>query len=200
MKRILSALLILAMLLSALGAAAAAEEENPWKDLDLSEYKEINMIIPGNEPPAFAEIMGTVNARMKELINTTVNIDFVSYADFGTKLSLFLNGDDYDLVYGAYWFNFGDYVNLYCYGHVAILTVVKEVVLNGSWASADICTLPEGYRPQYDLYAAATLQDISTGNFTLYIQPDGKVQAKVRGGTSPGSSAHFVMGTLVWSY
>lgn len=99
-----------------------------------------------------------------------------------------------------YYENFGDYVNLYCYGHVAILTVVKEVVLNGSWASADICTVPEGYRPQYDLYAAATLQDISTGNFTLYIQPDGQVQAKVRGGTSPGSSAHFVMGTLVWSY
>ena len=110
MKRLLCVLLALMMALS-LSGLAAAEEENPWAGLDLSEYKEINMIIPGNKPAAFDEIMETVNARMKDLINTTVNIDFVSYADFGTKLSLFLNGDDYDLVYGAYWFNFGDYVN-----------------------------------------------------------------------------------------
>ncbi len=111
MKRTLSLLLVLVMLLAAIGTAAAESEENPWAGLDLSEFKEINMIIPGNKPAAFDEIMETVNARMKELINTTVHIDFVSYADFGTKLSLFLNGDDYDLVYGAYWFNFGDYVN-----------------------------------------------------------------------------------------
>lgn len=99
-----------------------------------------------------------------------------------------------------YFQNYGDYVNLYCWGHIAILTVTKSVVLNGSWASADICTVPEQYRPSRDLYASATLQDISTGNIALYIGTDGVAQAKVRGGTSPGSSAHYVCGTLVWSY
>lgn len=99
-----------------------------------------------------------------------------------------------------YFQNYGDYVNLYCWGHIAILTVVKSVTLNGSWASADICTVPEAYRPSRDLYASATLQDISTGNIALYIGTNGVAQAKVRGGTSPGSSAHYVCGTLVWSY
>lgn len=99
-----------------------------------------------------------------------------------------------------YYQNYGDYVNLYCWGHIAILTVVKSVTLNGSWASADICTVPEAYRPSRDLYASATLQDISTGNIALYIGTNGVAQAKVRGGTSPGSSAHYVCGTLVWSY
>jgi len=110
MKRILSLILALAVMIGMCSFAAAEQEANPWSNLDLSEYKEINMIIPGNKPAAFDEIMELVNARMKELINTKINIDFVSYGEFGTKLSLFLSGDDYDLCYGAYWFNFGDYV------------------------------------------------------------------------------------------
>ena len=95
---------------------------------------------------------------------------------------------------------FGDWVNLHCWGHIAILTVTKSVVLNGSWASADICTVPEQYRPSHDSYVSANLQDSVNNNVTLYIGTNGVVQAKVRGGTSPGSTAHFVSGTLVWSY
>ena len=109
MKRMLSLALALALLLG-LCSLATAEEDNPWSHLDLSEYKEINFIIPGDKPADFDEIMGMANERMKELINTTVNIDFVSYGDYGTKLSLFLNDDEYDLVYGAFWLSFGDYV------------------------------------------------------------------------------------------
>lgn len=95
---------------------------------------------------------------------------------------------------------FGDWVDLHCWGHVAILTVTKSVVLNGSWASADICTVPEQYRPSHGSYVSANLQDSVNNNVTLYIGTNGIVQAKVRGGTSPGSTAHFVSGTLVWSY
>lgn len=95
---------------------------------------------------------------------------------------------------------FGDWVNLHCWGHIAILTVTKSVVLNGSWASADICTVPEQFRPSHDLYASANWQNSVNNNVTLYIGTNGVVQAKVRGGTSPGSTAQYVNGTLVWSY
>ena len=95
---------------------------------------------------------------------------------------------------------FGDWVNLHCWGHIAVLTVTKSVVLNGLWASADICTVPEQYRPSHDSYVSANLQDSVNNNVTLYIGTNGVVQAKVRGGTSPGSTAHYVNGTLVWSY
>ena len=95
---------------------------------------------------------------------------------------------------------FGDWVNLHCWGHIAILTVMKSVTLNGSWATADICTVPEQYRPSHDSYVSANLQESVNNNVTLYIGTNGVVQAKVRGGTSPGSTAHYVSGTLVWSY
>ena len=101
----------------------------------------------------------------------------------------------------VYHQNFGDYVNLYCWGHIAILTVTKSVVLNGNWATANICTIPAGYRPTVtDLYAAANLQPTNYGNVTLYISTNGVVQAKVRGGTSPGADSYFVNGTLIWAY
>lgn len=95
---------------------------------------------------------------------------------------------------------FGDWVNLHCWGHVAVLTVTKSVVLNGSWARADICTVPEQYRPSHDSYVSANLQESVNNNVTLYIGTNGVVQAKVLGGTSPGSTAQYVNGTLVWMY
>ena len=99
-----------------------------------------------------------------------------------------------------YYQNFGDWVNLHCWGHIAIITVMKSVTLNGSWATADICTVPEQYRPSHNSYVSANLQESVNNNVTLYIGTNGVVQAKVRGGTSPGSTAHYVSGTLVWSY
>lgn len=112
MKRILSLALALIMLLS-VAVMASAEEENPWSnlDLDLSEYDEINFYVPGVGFNDFDEIMELVNERMVKLINTKVNVTFVPYGDYGTKLSLFLAGDeDVDLIYGAGWLGYSDYV------------------------------------------------------------------------------------------
>lgn len=111
MKRILSLVLSLTLLLS-LCSVASAEAVNPWSHLDTSEYTEINFFVPGTGFNDFDEIMELVNARMVELINTKVNVNFVSWGDYGTKLSLFLAGDeDVDLIYGAPWLGFSDYVN-----------------------------------------------------------------------------------------
>ena len=95
--------------------------------------------------------------------------------------------------------NYGDWVNLFCWGHIGILTVVKQVTLSGSWVNVDICTVPEGYRPSRDSYVAANWQGSTAGNVTLHIDPSGVVQARVRGGTNPNATS-FVSGTLVWAY
>ena len=109
MKRFLALMLALVLCLSCCHALAE-QEENPWSGLDLSEYVEINFFVPGFGFEDFDEIMELANARMKELINTKVNVTFVPYGDYGTKLSLFLAGDeDVDLVYGAYWLDFAGY-------------------------------------------------------------------------------------------
>ena len=95
--------------------------------------------------------------------------------------------------------NYGDWVNLFCWGHIGILTVVKQVTLSGSWVNVDICTVPEGYRPSRDSYVAANWQGSTAGNVTLHIDPSGVVQARVRGGTNPNATS-YVSGTLVWAY
>ncbi len=111
MKRILSLVLALTMLLSLCGVAAAETEENPWSGLDLSEKVEINYYVPGVGFNDWDEIIALVNERMEALINTTVNVTFIPYGDYGTKLSMFLAGDeDVDLIYGASWLGFSDYV------------------------------------------------------------------------------------------
>ena len=110
MKRTLSLILALLLMLS-LTSFATAEETNPWSHLDTSEYMEINYYVPGTGFEDWDEIIGLANERMMELINTKVNVTFVPYGDYGTKLSLFLAGDeDVDLIYGAPWLGFADYV------------------------------------------------------------------------------------------
>lgn len=86
-------------------------DDNPWSDLDLSEYEEVNFFVPGNKPEDFDEVMELANELMIKKINTKVNVTFVSYGDYANKLSLFLAGDeDVDLIYGASWLGFTDYV------------------------------------------------------------------------------------------
>lgn len=110
MKRFLSLMLALSMLFGLCSFAVAEGEENPWSNLDLSEYEEINFYVPGTGFTDWDEVIEKVNERMVELINTKVNVTFVSYGDYGTKLSTFLAGDeDVDLIYGASWLGFTDY-------------------------------------------------------------------------------------------
>ena len=109
MKKLIALLLVLCVMMS-FCCLSTAEEENPWSHLDLSEYMEINFFFPCVERADYQEVKALVDERMKELINTKVNITFVSFGEYATKLSLFLAGDeDVDLCYGAYWLNFMDY-------------------------------------------------------------------------------------------
>ena len=110
-KRLLSTLLAFAMIPGLCMSAVAAEEENPWAGIDTSEYMEINFYVPGDPAADWEEIITPVNERMEKLINTKVNVHFVSWGDYDTKLSLFLAGDeDVDLIYGASWLGYTDYV------------------------------------------------------------------------------------------
>lgn len=93
------------------GEDAGKTDENPWSHLDLSEYAEVNFFFPGNKPEDFDEVAAMANELMLEKINTKVNFTIVSYGEYANKLSLFLAGDeDVDLIYGASWLGYTDYV------------------------------------------------------------------------------------------
>ena len=100
----------------AVATDATAAEENPWANLDLSQYEEINFYVVGVMGPDWQEIVDKANELMIKKINTKVNFIPVSWGDFQSKYSLFLAGDeDVDLIYGAAWCNYSDYVKAGAY-------------------------------------------------------------------------------------
>ena len=111
MKKLLSLLLALVLLLGIGCVATAEEEENPWSGLDLSEPAVVNMFFPATKPDDFDEVAALANELMAKKINTTVNFNFVSFGDYDQKLSLYLTSEDgVDLIYGASWLGYTDYV------------------------------------------------------------------------------------------
>lgn len=116
MKRTVSLMLALLMALGCVAVAAAQEVENPWAQLDLSEYVEVNFYVVGTLGDDWQEVTDAANALMIEKINTKVNFVHVSWADFQTKYSLFLaNDENVDIIYGAAWTNYLDYLGAGAY-------------------------------------------------------------------------------------
>ncbi len=118
MKKLVSLLLSLVLVLGGMTFATAetATTDNPWANLDLSEYTEINFYVVGVLGADWQEVIDAANELMIEKINTKVNFVHVSWGDFQSKYSLFLSGDeDIDLIYGAAWCNYSDYVKAGAY-------------------------------------------------------------------------------------
>lgn len=119
MKKVVSLLLAMLMVFGSVALAlaeATTTEKNPWSNLDLSQYEEINFYVVGVQGDDWQEIVDQANALMIKKINTKVNFIHVSWGDFQSKYSLFLSGDeDIDLIYGAAWCNYADYVKAGAY-------------------------------------------------------------------------------------
>lgn len=83
------------------------DSNNPWAAFDTSKAENLVVYVIGTEPNDMADVLELINARMSELINTTIDIKFVSLADFPTKYPLILTGgDDVDLMYTSSWAQF----------------------------------------------------------------------------------------------
>jgi ABC-type glycerol-3-phosphate transport system substrate-binding protein len=76
-----------------------ATDDNPWSGFDTS--KEVNLVFyaVGTKNSAHDYVIGKANARMKELINTTVDVEIIPLSDFQTKYPLVLaGGEDVDII------------------------------------------------------------------------------------------------------
>ncbi len=100
MKRFLSVGLVLMLLLSSLGVAALGEAAvNPWAGFDTS--KEVNLVFyaVGTKGSDHERIVKLASDRMKELINTTLEVEVIPLSDFQTKYPLVLaGGEDVDII------------------------------------------------------------------------------------------------------
>lgn len=90
---------------------ATVDPDNPWANVDLSKYEEINCYVVGTMGDDWQKVVDKANELMLKKINTKVNFVQVSFADFQTQYSLYLTGDqDVDLIYCASWCNYSEYV------------------------------------------------------------------------------------------
>ncbi|WP_040950094.1 extracellular solute-binding protein [Gorillibacterium massiliense] len=72
--------------------------------VDTSKEVKLKMYLLGDKPKDFEEVYGEVNKLLKQDINATVDVSFLSWADWQQKYPLlFASGDDFDLIYTANW-------------------------------------------------------------------------------------------------
>ncbi|MBO2943389.1 extracellular solute-binding protein [Paenibacillus sp. F411] len=73
-------------------------------EADLSEEVELKMILLGDTPVDAQVVYDELNQKLKEDINATVKVEFLSWADWAQKYPLILaSGEDYDLISSARW-------------------------------------------------------------------------------------------------
>lgn len=79
----------------------------PGNAFDLSKEVELNLYFAGDEQIDFQTVQAEFNRVMKEKINTTMNITFLTWADTNTKYPLVLaSGEQIDLIFAAAWLDF----------------------------------------------------------------------------------------------
>lgn len=115
---VLAAVLLMTALLTGCGngtsasgtngtGSVAVDPNDPYAHIDLSKEEKLVMYVVANEPVDAAEVLELANARMKEQINTTLDVYFIPQAEYATKYPLVMaGGDTMDLIYTA---NFRDY-------------------------------------------------------------------------------------------
>ena len=110
MKRnIIAAILAATMGVSSLtvGVTAVAAEENP---VDLTDEVNLVMYVVSERPAGQDEIDENFNKLLKEKMNTTLTINWLSWSDYKNKYPLlFSSGEQFDMVYTSNWLNLVSY-------------------------------------------------------------------------------------------
>ncbi len=71
---------------------------------DISKEVELTMYLIGDRPVDNDEVFEKINARLKEEINATINVKFMSWGEYEEKYPLiFASGEDWDIIYTADW-------------------------------------------------------------------------------------------------
>lgn len=84
------------------GSEATKEPTDPA--LDTSKEVELVMYLLGERTPDFDKVFEQINGKMKEKINATLDVKFLSWAEYEQKYPLlFASGEEFDIIYSADW-------------------------------------------------------------------------------------------------
>lgn len=80
----------------------ASDEENVEGKIDISQPVHLKMYLLGDEAEDVHLVYEKISERMKEKINATISVSFLSWAEHDTKYPLlFASGEDFDLIFTA---------------------------------------------------------------------------------------------------
>ncbi|MEK3883040.1 extracellular solute-binding protein [Paenibacillus sp. PL2-23] len=88
------------------GNATSSPSNSPTENtgVDTSKAVKLKMILLGDTPTDVDLVYDELNKKLKEDINATVEVQFLSWADWSQKYPLILaSGEDYDLIASANW-------------------------------------------------------------------------------------------------
>jgi putative aldouronate transport system substrate-binding protein len=95
---IVSIMLVLALALPTLAVSTATTKSTKL------EYVQIKYYTLGDKSKDTDLILDQMNKKLKETINATLKVDYISWGDWATKYPLiFASGDDFDAIASAYW-------------------------------------------------------------------------------------------------
>jgi putative aldouronate transport system substrate-binding protein len=78
-----------------------AETKEELKEVALKTY------LLGDKPADFDAVYAEVNKLLKQKVNATMDVSFISWGDMNTKYPvIFASGEDFDLVFTASWLNY----------------------------------------------------------------------------------------------
>ena len=102
----LAALFLSTALAAGMLVGCGSDDGSASKDgkeaLDTSEYVELKMYLLGDRSADFDEVYGKINEILKEKLNCTISVDFLSWGEHDTKYSLlFSGGEEFDLIFTA---------------------------------------------------------------------------------------------------
>jgi len=108
MRKIVRVLAIALTMLACVGAIAFASGRG--EGVDASKLKEVHLYgyLLGSAPSGMPDIMAELNKKLKADLNCTMEINYLSWADYGTKYPLVLAaGENIDWIYAANWCQYG---------------------------------------------------------------------------------------------
>ena len=178
MKKLVSVLLTTAMavgMLTGCGSSNTKGDSNKSTStdnqggttvVDTSEHVELTMYLLGDRTPDFDEVYGKINEILEEKLNCSLNVEFLSWGEHGTKYSLlFSSQEDFDLIFTAS--SWGHYEQTVALGGFASLSEefiqtyapdIWEVVPEMAWNQAKI----DGQIYMVPNYANEFGQDVMT--------------------------------------
>ncbi|SHK11505.1 putative aldouronate transport system substrate-binding protein [Anaerocolumna jejuensis DSM 15929] len=224
-KRIFSIIMVLT-LIAAMFTGCSQDKKTEGKEkrvsaegktlnrVDISEPVTLKMYLLGERTPDFDKVYAEVNKILKEKVNATVEVDFLSWSEHDKKYSLlFSGGEDFDLIFtaagwghyentvamGGFYALTKDFLNTYA---PDILKAVPEVAWNQAAIDGSIYMVPN-YQNEFgnnvvglrgDLLAKYGYSDITS--FDQLIQFFGDVASKESGISPLGTQA----GGLYYQY